>query len=117
MRSFINLLARSNVPQEKIKRIKKKISFLKNNSILYPDPSPIEVFGQKLTLREILHTKWKDFKSIDDYILWKNNYLTYLKNRFSVEELIAQDEKSIKQMEYQSRMMFHYHVINKQPVC
>lgn len=118
MKDFLNLLARSNLPQAEIKRIKKKIRFLINNSILYPDPNPIEVFNLKLNLIEILYTKWKNFKSIDDYILWKNNSLTRLKKaRLSVEEWMDDHEKSIKLMEYQSRMMFHWHVINKKPVC
>lgn len=111
MRKFLNLLVKSNVSQEEIKKIEKRISFL-------PYPDTIEVFNQKLNLREIVHTRWEKFKSLDDYFQWRNkNFELFKKNRLSVKELSDQHEESIKQMNHQICMMFHYYAIKKQSVC
>lgn len=84
MRKFLNLLVRSNLPSGEIKRIEKRINFFKNNSVLYPIPDPIEVFNQKLNLREIVHTRWERFKSLDDYFQWRNKKFELLKNNLFV---------------------------------
>lgn len=113
MNKFLNLLVKSNLSQEEIKRIKKEIRFLINNSILYPDPDPIEISNQKLNLREIIHIRWERFESLDDYFQWKNESFELLKkNRLSIKELSDMNIEDIKSREYQNRMMFHYHAIN-----